>query len=46
MAWVFDEIERSVGLPREFGGIPLDEIGATGWGLAVAGDEAHDFCGH
>lgn len=33
MAWVRDEIGVSVGLPREIGGIPLDEIGATGWGL-------------
>lgn len=33
MAWVRDEIGRSVGLPPEVGGIPLDEIGATGWGL-------------
>ena len=33
MAWVRDEIGRSVGLPREVGGIPLDELGATGWGL-------------
>jgi len=33
MAWVRDEIGRVVGLPRELGGIPLDEIGATGWGL-------------
>jgi glutamate dehydrogenase (NAD(P)+) len=33
MAWVRDEIGRAVGLPREIGGIPLDEIGATGWGL-------------
>ena len=33
MAWIKDEIGRSVGLPREIGGIPLDEIGATGWGL-------------
>jgi len=33
MAWVKDEISRSVGLPREVGGIPLDEIGATGWGV-------------
>jgi glutamate dehydrogenase (NAD(P)+) len=33
MAWVKDEIGRSVGLPREVGGIPLDELGATGWGL-------------
>ncbi|MCP4037739.1 MAG: Glu/Leu/Phe/Val dehydrogenase [bacterium] len=33
MGWVYDEIGRAVGLPREIGGIPLDEIGATGWGL-------------
>lgn len=38
MAWIHDEIGRSVGLPREIGGIPLDEIGATGYGLAVAAD--------
>lgn len=36
MAWIRDEIGRAVGLPREVGGIPLDEIGATGLGLAVA----------
>ena len=34
MAWVKDEIGRSVGLPKEIGGIPLDEIGATGWGIS------------
>lgn len=33
MAWVRDENGRAVGLPREIGGIPLDEIGATAWGL-------------
>jgi len=33
MAWVKDEIGRAVGLPREIGGIPLDELGATGYGL-------------
>ena len=33
MGWVHDEIGRAVGLPRELGGIPLDEIGATGWGV-------------
>jgi len=33
MAWIKDEVNRVVGLPREIGGIPLDEIGATGWGL-------------
>ena len=42
MAWVKDEIGRSVGLPRVLGGIPLDEIGATGFGLAVAAEVAAD----
>lgn len=44
MAWVKDEIGRSVGLPREIGGIPLDEIGATGFGLAIAAETAQQFC--
>jgi glutamate dehydrogenase (NAD(P)+) len=41
---VKDEIGRVVGLPRELGGIPLDEIGATGFGLSHAVDVAQDFC--
>jgi len=45
MAWVRDEIGRSAGLPREVGGIPLDEIGATGFGLAVAAEVAQEYCG-
>jgi glutamate dehydrogenase (NAD(P)+) len=45
MAWVKDEIGRSVGLPREIGGIPLDEIGATGFGLAVAAEVAQEYSG-
>ncbi|MBT5266596.1 MAG: Glu/Leu/Phe/Val dehydrogenase [Rhodospirillaceae bacterium] len=40
MAWVKDEIGRSVGLPREVGGIPLDELGATGLGVARAVEAA------
>ncbi len=44
MAWVKDEIGRSVGLPREVGGIPLDEVGATGWGLSHAAEVATLFC--
>jgi glutamate dehydrogenase (NAD(P)+) len=40
MAWVKDEIDRAVGLPRVLGGIPLDEIGATGIGIAVAAEVA------
>ncbi len=44
MAWVKDEIGRAVGLPRELGGIPLDEIGATGLGLACAAEVAAEYC--
>ncbi|MGE0821882.1 MAG: Glu/Leu/Phe/Val dehydrogenase [Candidatus Binatia bacterium] len=36
MGWIKDEIDRAVGLPPEIGGIPLDEIGATGFGVSVA----------
>jgi glutamate dehydrogenase/leucine dehydrogenase len=43
MAWIKDEIGRVVGLPRILGGIPLDEIGATGLGVAVAAEVAADF---
>jgi len=43
MAWIKDEIGRSVGLPRELGGIPLDEIGATGFGLAICAEVAQEF---
>jgi glutamate dehydrogenase (NAD(P)+) len=45
MAWIKDEIGRSVGLPASLGGIPLDEIGATGWGLSHAADVATRHCG-
>jgi len=44
MAWIRDEIGRVVALPREIGGIPLDEIGATGWGLAHAAEVATEYC--
>lgn len=43
MGWIRDEIGRSVGLPREIGGIPLDEIGATGFGLAICAEVAQPF---
>jgi glutamate dehydrogenase/leucine dehydrogenase len=45
MAWIRDEIGRAVGLPPEIGGIPLDEIGATGMGLAASAAVAKEFCG-
>lgn len=38
MAWVRDEIGRAVGLPALLGGIPLDEIGATGFGVAICAE--------
>lgn len=43
MAWIRDEIGRVVALPREVGGIPLDEIGATGFGLGHVADVAQEF---
>jgi glutamate dehydrogenase/leucine dehydrogenase len=45
MGWIHDEIGRAVGLPRSLGGIPLDEIGATGLGLATAAEVAAEYCG-
>jgi glutamate dehydrogenase (NAD(P)+) len=44
MAWIKDEIGRAVGLPPEFGGIPLDEIGATGLGLKASVEAAMKYC--
>jgi glutamate dehydrogenase (NAD(P)+) len=45
MAWIKDEIGRVVGLPRAVGGIPLDELGATGWGISHVADVAARECG-
>jgi len=45
MAWVKEETGRAVGLPGELGGIPLDELGATGFGLAACVDVAREFIG-
>jgi glutamate dehydrogenase (NAD(P)+) len=44
MAWVKAEIGRAVGLPREIGGIPLDDLGATGFGLAHSAEIACRYC--
>jgi len=43
MGWVKDENGRALGLPSAIGGIPLDEIGATGFGLAACVDVARSF---
>jgi glutamate dehydrogenase (NAD(P)+) len=45
MAWVKEEIGRAVGLPREIGGIPLDELGATGFGLRAVCEQAAPAAG-
>ena len=44
MVWIDDEIERAIGLPAAVGGIPLDEIGATGFGVSVATEVASHYC--
>ncbi|MDD5472721.1 MAG: Glu/Leu/Phe/Val dehydrogenase [Candidatus Methanoperedens sp.] len=43
MAYIYDETSRAVGLPRELGGIPLDEMGATGYGVAECTEVAKEF---
>ena len=40
MAWIHDETGRAVGLPEEIGGLPLDKLGATGFGLAECAEIA------
>lgn len=45
MAWVKDEIDRAIGLPEALGGIPLDQIGATGWGVRQAVEAAAPAAG-
>jgi glutamate dehydrogenase (NAD(P)+) len=46
MAWIKDEISHSVtGLPAEAGGIPIDQIGATAWGLRHAIEVALPYVG-
>jgi glutamate dehydrogenase (NAD(P)+) len=45
MAWIKDEIGRAVGLPAALGGLPLDELGATGWGLLHSAEAAVRYAG-
>ncbi len=42
MAFIHSEIGRAVGLPASMGGIPLDSLGATAFGLAVAAEVVDD----
>lgn len=43
MAIIFDEIGRAVSLPHELGGIPADELGSTGYGVAEAALVAAEY---
>jgi glutamate dehydrogenase/leucine dehydrogenase len=45
MAWVKDEGGQCAGLPKEIGGIPLDEIGATAYGVVASADVAKEHLG-
>jgi glutamate dehydrogenase (NAD(P)+) len=45
MALIHNEIGRSVGLPSVIGGIPLDKVGATGFGIAQCAEIAAEHCG-
>lgn len=45
MAIMLDEIGRAVGLHRVLGGIPLDEIGVTGYGVVEAAEVAAESAG-
>jgi glutamate dehydrogenase/leucine dehydrogenase len=45
MAWIYDEIGRACGLPEEIGGLPLDKLGATGFGLAECAEIACPYAG-
>jgi len=45
MAIFYTEIGRVVGLPKDLGGIPLDEIGSTGYGVSIATSIACEYLG-
>jgi glutamate dehydrogenase/leucine dehydrogenase len=45
MAWIHDETGRAVGLPEEIGGLPLDKLGATGFGLAESAEVTAPLAG-
>lgn len=45
MAWIYDEIGRACGLPEELGGLPLDKLGATGFGLSECAEVSCPYAG-
>ena len=46
MVWIKDEIKNRnvIGLPAEAGGILIDQIGATAWGIRHAIEMALPYC--
>ncbi|MGA7576774.1 MAG: Glu/Leu/Phe/Val family dehydrogenase [Desulfobaccales bacterium] len=45
MAWIRDEgIQGVAGLPAALGGIPVDQMGATAWGVRQAAEAALPYC--
>lgn len=45
MAWIYEETGRAVGLPERMGGLPLDRLGATGYGLTECAEVACPYAG-
>lgn len=45
MGWIYEKIKRAVGLPEKMGGLPLDKLGATGFGLAECAEVACPYAG-
>jgi glutamate dehydrogenase (NAD(P)+) len=45
IGYIWDEIGRGACRPRNMGGIPLDEIGATAWGVVEAAEVAAPHAG-
>ncbi len=44
MAWIRDEKAQVTGVPADLGGIPLDELGVTGWGVRHATEVGWQYC--
>jgi len=45
MGWIYEEIKRATGLPETIGGLPLDKLGATGFGLSECAEVSCPYAG-
>jgi len=45
MGWIYEEIRRATGLPEHMGGLPLDKLGATGFGLSACAEISCSYAG-